>query len=74
VNDSPIIALRGLTQLKWDDATDTITVGAGMRWQHVAGECEKHGRMAVTGRMGHVGVPGLLLGGKSKSNRKFPEE
>jgi FAD/FMN-containing dehydrogenase len=44
--------------------TETVRVGPGNRWQDVAVALSRYNRNAVGGRIGHVGVPGLLLGGK----------
>jgi len=52
-----------MTELRYDNKSQIIHVGPGNRWQHVAAETSKVGRVIVSGRIGHVGVPGLLLGG-----------
>jgi FAD/FMN-containing dehydrogenase len=52
-----------MTQLQYNAETEKIQVGPGNRWHDVAGYMEKYGRIVVSGRIGHVGVPGLLLGG-----------
>ncbi|KAF2665625.1 FAD binding domain-containing protein [Microthyrium microscopicum] len=63
IDGGPLIALQEMTQLNYDNATQTIAVGPGNRWQHVVQATGKYGRSVVSGRLGHVGVPGLLLGG-----------
>jgi FAD/FMN-containing dehydrogenase len=64
INGGPLIALEKMTQLKYQEDSQTLDIGPGNRWHDVAGYLEKYGRMVVSGRIGHVGVPGLLLGGK----------
>lgn len=54
--------------MDYDPETRSAKIGPGNRWQNVAQGLEKFGRNVVGGRIGHVGVPGLLLGGKSASN------
>lgn len=41
----------------------TVHVGAGANWEHVYSALQPLGKTAVGGRLGHVGVTGLVLGG-----------
>lgn len=45
------------------DSDDLAHVGPGSRWIDVAEALHETGRAVVTGRLGHVGVAGLTLGG-----------
>lgn len=45
------------------DDDNLAHVGPGSRWIDVATELDGTGRAVVTGRLGHVGVAGLTLGG-----------
>jgi hypothetical protein len=65
IDGGPLIALQNMRQLEYDSSKQLVLVGPGKRWQHVAHETGKYGRAIVSGRMGHVGVPGLLLGGEN---------
>lgn len=50
---------------------ETVEVGAGESWEAVYTELEKHGLTTAGGRVGRVGVAGLVLGGmllRSKDN------
>lgn len=51
--------LKGITV-----ADDVVEVGAGETWETVYKELEKHGLTTAGGRVGRVGVAGLVLGGK----------
>jgi FAD/FMN-containing dehydrogenase len=59
------IDLRNLDGLELSEDLATVRVGPGNRWGRVYEFLEKRGRMAVGGRISHVGVGGFLLGGKS---------
>jgi hypothetical protein len=54
-----------MKKLEYDPKTESVKVGPGNRWQDVALALSKYNRNSVGGRMGHVGVPGLLLGGEN---------
>lgn len=45
------------------DSENLAHVGPGSRWIDVATELDGTGRAVATGRLGHVGVAGLTLGG-----------
>jgi hypothetical protein len=64
VERGPLIAFQRMKKVKYDREKQTVRVEPGARWQDVAEEMKVHGRTAVGGRSGHVGVPGYLLGGE----------
>jgi FAD/FMN-containing dehydrogenase len=64
INDSGVlISSSNLTALSLSSDKSTVFVGPGNRWRDVYGYLQPSGLAAVGGRVGHVGVPGLLLGG-----------
>jgi FAD/FMN-containing dehydrogenase len=58
-----LLSLSGLDMLKLSEDTTIVSVGPGNRWRDVYDFLEPHSLTAVGGRVGGVGVPGLLLGG-----------
>ena len=64
INSSGILlSSSGLSSLQVSDDLFTVSVGPGPRWGAVYRYLEPYGRTVVGGRLGVVGVPGLLLGG-----------
>ncbi|XP_014552207.1 hypothetical protein COCVIDRAFT_110852 [Bipolaris victoriae FI3] len=58
-----LVALSNLTGLALSYDQSIVSVGPGNRWRDVYAYLQPFGLAAVGGRVGHVGVPGLLLGG-----------
>ncbi|RHZ45312.1 uncharacterized protein CDV56_102238 [Aspergillus thermomutatus] len=58
-----LIVTKNLDQVEYDPSTQTAVVGPGQKWEDVQGKLEGTGRAVVGGRLGGVGVGGLLLGG-----------
>lgn len=58
-----LLSSYGLTQVDVADDGKTVNVGPGNHWVDVYRGLESHGLTVVGGRLGVVGVPGLLLGG-----------
>ncbi|KAJ5781184.1 hypothetical protein N7457_006344 [Penicillium paradoxum] len=58
-----VISLNRFTQLDLSDDKKTVKVGPGHRWLDVYKGLDVHGVTVAGGRVPHVGVPGLLLGG-----------
>ena len=58
-----LLSSSNLTALELSSDKSTVSVGPGNRWRDVYGYLKPFGLSAVDGRVGHVGVPGLLLGG-----------
>jgi FAD/FMN-containing dehydrogenase len=63
VERGPLIALSKMKKIEYNAQKETVKIQPGNRWQDVAVELAKFKRAAVGGRVGHVGVPGYLLGG-----------
>lgn len=59
------IDLSLLSKITFDESSETVHFGAGVRWKDVYGELSKYKRTVSGGRGGDVGVSGLLLGGGS---------
>ncbi|KAL6704805.1 hypothetical protein ACN47E_007609 [Coniothyrium glycines] len=58
-----LLSSSNLTTLSLSPDKTIVSVGAGNRWRDVYDHLRPSGLVAVGGRVGHVGVPGLLLGG-----------
>ncbi|KAJ3952742.1 hypothetical protein N0V92_010804 [Colletotrichum tropicale] len=58
-----LLSTANLTTLAVSDDKATISVGAGHRWRDVYSYLQPFGLAVVGGRIGGVGVSGLLLGG-----------
>ena len=66
------IASEGLKGIQLSEDKKSVTIGVGETWGSVYTELEKHNLTAPGGRVGRVGVPGLILGGQwlAKTMRK----
>ncbi|EEH05600.1 FAD binding domain-containing protein [Histoplasma capsulatum G186AR] len=58
-----LIAFTKMKQLHLSADKSFVSVGPGNTWLNVYQYLEPHGLVALGGRVGSVGVPGLLLGG-----------
>ena len=58
-----LIGMTNLNTIKLSSDKSYVSVGPGRRWEEVYGYLEPSGLVALGGRVGLVGVPGLLLGG-----------
>ncbi|KAH6614875.1 hypothetical protein C7974DRAFT_55381 [Boeremia exigua] len=58
-----LLSASNLTTLALASDKSTVSVGPGNRWGDVYSYLAPSNLTAVGGRVGHVGVPGLLLGG-----------
>lgn len=58
-----LLSTAGLSQVQVSDDKKTVNVGPGNHWVDVYRGLEPYGLTVVGGRLGVVGVPGLLLGG-----------
>lgn len=59
-----LIVTENLDQVVYDPSTQTAVIGPGQTWDEAQGKLEGTGRAVVGGRLGGVGVGGLLLGGE----------
>lgn len=62
-NDGVLIALTKLNARQLSQDKSRVSVGPGNRWEDVYKFLEPEGLVVVGGRVGVVGVPGLILGG-----------
>ena len=62
-NTGILLSASNLTSLALSSNKSTVSVGPGNRWGDVYSYLALSDLAAVGGRVGHVGVPGLLLGG-----------
>jgi FAD/FMN-containing dehydrogenase len=58
-----LIGLTDLNEIQLSSDKSYVSVGPGRRWEEVYAYLEPYGLVALGGRVGIVGVPGLLLGG-----------
>lgn len=58
-----VISLANFTQLDLSDDGESVKIGPGNRWLDVYKGLDNHGVTVAGGRVPHIGVPGLLLGG-----------
>ncbi|KAE9582718.1 putative FAD-linked oxidoreductase [Colletotrichum fructicola] len=63
VKDGPLISTKGLKEVIYDKAGNTVSVGPGNKWEDVHAALDGTGVTVVGGRIGNVGVGGYLLGG-----------
>ena len=57
------IAMYRFSDVKYDAASQTAEIGAGLIWDDVYAALEPHGVNVVGGRVTGVGVAGFTLGG-----------
>lgn len=62
-NSGILLSSSNLTAISLFSDKSTVSVGPGNRWRDVYSYLKQSDLAAVGGRVGHVGVPGLLLGG-----------
>lgn len=65
IQNGVTIDTRGLKGIIINVGDGTVEVGSGETWETVYTELEKHGLTTAGGRVGRVGVAGLVLGGMS---------
>lgn len=70
VEDGITIDLRGLKGITLEEGLDHVSIGVGETWGAMYEELGKRGVDVVGGRIGRVGVGGLVLGGKSLAQAK----
>ncbi|PVI01875.1 FAD-binding domain-containing protein [Periconia macrospinosa] len=63
IADGVTVELRGLKGVNIAEDNSHATIGVGETWGSVYDELEKHNLTAAGGRVGRVGVGGLVLGG-----------
>lgn len=68
IQGGPLLALKRMDEVKFDVSSATVRVGPGNRWHNVSTALLGTGYGVVGGRLGEVGVGGLLLGGMDQSS------
>jgi FAD/FMN-containing dehydrogenase len=63
VADGVTVDMRGLKGITLSEDKSSVDIGVGENWASVYNELEKHGLTTAGGRVGRVGVGGLVLGG-----------
>ncbi|KAJ5807458.1 hypothetical protein N7447_010914 [Penicillium robsamsonii] len=63
INDGVLIVMSNLTTLGLSGDQSIVSIGPSHRWSDVYEYLQKFGLTAAGGRLGPVGVPGLLLAG-----------
>lgn len=64
IGDGVTVELRGLKGIYLAEDKSYVTIGVGETWGSVYEELEKNDVTAPGGRVGRVGVGGLVLGGE----------
>ncbi|KAE8150333.1 hypothetical protein BDV25DRAFT_139898, partial [Aspergillus avenaceus] len=63
IDNGVLIVMSNLTTLSVSEDKSTVSIGPGHTWGDVYAHLEPYGLTAAGGRLGPVGVPGLLLAG-----------
>ncbi|PWY74321.1 FAD-binding domain-containing protein [Aspergillus heteromorphus CBS 117.55] len=63
IDDGVLVVMSNLTTLELSDDRSVVSIGPGYRWSDVYAYLSPYGLAAAGGRLGPVGVPGLLLAG-----------
>ncbi|KAF2007361.1 FAD-binding domain-containing protein [Amniculicola lignicola CBS 123094] len=63
VSGGPLISTNKLNEVTFEKSSMTVRVGPGNRWEDVQKVLDNQGVVVVGGRIGNVGVGGLVLGG-----------
>jgi len=64
IENGVTLNLQGLKGISLNEDKGVVTLGVGETWTSVYSELEKYGLTTAGGRVGRVGVPGFVLGGK----------
>ncbi len=63
IDEGVLISMTNLTDMEYDESTETVRVGFGHRWGELYEHLEPLNRLVVGGRVPPVGL-GLSIGGK----------
>jgi FAD/FMN-containing dehydrogenase len=66
------IAMSRFSDIIYNAASQTVTIGAGLIWDDVYAALEPHGVNIVGGRVTGVGVAGCILGGGTSDQFFYP--
>ncbi|KAF2114939.1 hypothetical protein BDV96DRAFT_600098 [Lophiotrema nucula] len=70
IENGVTVDLQLLKGIVLTDDRSAVTISVGETWDSVYGELEKHGLTVAGGRVGRVGVGGLILGGEERATQK----
>jgi FAD/FMN-containing dehydrogenase len=65
------ISTSAFKSIEYDERTETVTFGAGLKWDELYVALEKHGVNVPGGRIPGVGVGGFILGGGGRTSSIF---
>lgn len=60
-----LVDLSSLNEFELSSDHSTVSLGPGLRWGDVIASLDPYGLSIIGGRIPHVGVGGLVLGGRS---------
>ncbi|KAK2882714.1 hypothetical protein FQN49_000076 [Arthroderma sp. PD_2] len=63
IEDGVLISTRNLKQITYNEQSQTAVLGPGLKWEEAIGGLKDKGQTVVGGRLGEIGLGGLLLGG-----------
>lgn len=63
IDGGPLVSTANLNEVTFDEASMTVRVGPGNRWEDVHKTLDGTGVTVVGGRIGNVGVGGYIVGG-----------
>ncbi|KAM5471088.1 hypothetical protein MauCBS54593_003426 [Microsporum audouinii] len=63
IHDGVLISTRNLKQVTYNEQSQTAILGPGLKWEEAVGGLKDKAQTVVGGRLGGIGVGGLLLGG-----------
>ncbi|EGE00064.1 hypothetical protein TESG_07387 [Trichophyton tonsurans CBS 112818] len=69
IHDGVLISTRNLKQITYNEHTQTAVLGPGLKWEEAVGGLKDKGQTVVGGRLGGIGVGGLILGGNFLSGQ-----
>ncbi len=70
-NTGILIDLQRINQFSISPDKSFVSLGPGLRWGNVYDALDPYGVSVIGGRIPHVGVAGLILGGSSLPSRLF---
>ena len=71
VEGGVVLDLSSISDVIVSDDEQSTVIGAGARWADVSSKLDQRNLVVVGGRNSHVGVGGLVLGGKFISRLLF---
>jgi FAD/FMN-containing dehydrogenase len=63
IDNGVLISTERMKKMDWVENDSVLQVSAGALWSEVYAKAAEKGKVVVGGRVGSIGVSGLLLGG-----------